>query len=73
LGVYPHRKFHIDLVPGAIAKHARPFSCIYDTPACLQKGMTSLSGDECLITARCKQIGLTNIYHSPQKMADSIG
>jgi hypothetical protein len=23
LGVYPHRKFHIDLVPGAIAKHAR--------------------------------------------------
>jgi hypothetical protein len=25
LGVYPHRKFHIDLVPGAIAKHARPY------------------------------------------------
>ncbi len=24
LGVYPHRKFHIDLVPGAIAKQARP-------------------------------------------------
>ncbi len=23
LGVYPHRKFHIDLVPGAIAKHTR--------------------------------------------------
>ncbi len=26
LGVYPHRKFHIDLVKGAIAKHARPYS-----------------------------------------------
>jgi hypothetical protein len=26
LGVYPHRKLHIDLVPGAIAKHARPYS-----------------------------------------------
>jgi hypothetical protein len=25
LGVYPHRKFHIDLVPGARAKHARPY------------------------------------------------
>jgi hypothetical protein len=25
LGVYPHRKFHIDLVPGAISKHARPY------------------------------------------------
>ena len=25
LGVYPHRKFHIDLVPGAVAKHARPY------------------------------------------------
>ncbi len=24
LGVYPHRKFHIDMVLGAIAKHARP-------------------------------------------------
>ncbi len=23
--VYPHRKFHFDLVPGAIAKHARPY------------------------------------------------
>jgi hypothetical protein len=25
LGVYPHRKFHIDLIPGAVAKHARPY------------------------------------------------
>jgi hypothetical protein len=25
LGVYPRRKFYIDLVPGAIAKHARPY------------------------------------------------
>jgi hypothetical protein len=25
MGVYPHRKFHIDLAPGAIAKHARPY------------------------------------------------
>ncbi len=25
LGVYPHRKFHIDLVPGAIVKYARPY------------------------------------------------
>ena len=25
LGVYPHRKFHINLIPGAVAKHARPY------------------------------------------------
>jgi hypothetical protein len=25
LGVYPHRKFHIDLIPGALAKHAWPY------------------------------------------------
>ncbi len=26
LGVYPQRKFQIDLVPGAIGKHARPYT-----------------------------------------------
>ena len=25
LGVYLHRKFHIDLVPGAVSKHAPPY------------------------------------------------
>jgi hypothetical protein len=25
LGVYPHRKFHIDVASGAIAKHAQPY------------------------------------------------
>ncbi len=25
LGVYPHRKFHIDLVDGAVPKHVRPY------------------------------------------------
>jgi len=26
LGVYPHRKFHIDLIPGAKQKHSRPYA-----------------------------------------------
>ncbi len=26
LGVYPHRKFHIDLMPGAMPKHFRPYA-----------------------------------------------
>ena len=25
LGVYPHRQFHIDLIQGAVAKHARTY------------------------------------------------
>jgi hypothetical protein len=25
LGLYPHKKFHIDLIPGAKAKHAKPY------------------------------------------------
>ncbi len=26
LGVYPHRKFHIDIMPGAVPKHSRPYA-----------------------------------------------
>jgi hypothetical protein len=26
LGVYPHSKFHIDLMPGAVQKHFRPYA-----------------------------------------------
>ncbi len=26
LGIHPHRKFHIDLVPGAVPKHFRPYA-----------------------------------------------
>jgi hypothetical protein len=26
LRVYPHRKFHIDLVPGSVPKHFRPYA-----------------------------------------------
>ncbi len=26
LGVYPHKTFHIDLVPGAVPKHFRPYA-----------------------------------------------
>ncbi len=26
LGVYPHRTFHIDLLPGAVPKHFKPYA-----------------------------------------------
>jgi hypothetical protein len=26
LGVYPHRKFHINLMPGAVPRHFRPYA-----------------------------------------------
>jgi hypothetical protein len=48
LGVYPHRKFHIDLVTGAIAKHARPY------PVPVIHLIIELSKDRRLISARCK-------------------
>ncbi len=28
LRVYPHRKFHIDLVPGAVPTHFRPYALL---------------------------------------------
>ena len=31
LGVYPHRKFHIDLIEGAVAKHAGHILCLWFT------------------------------------------
>jgi hypothetical protein len=39
LSVYPHRKFHMDMVPGAIAKHARP----YPVPAIHLSALNSLT------------------------------
>jgi hypothetical protein len=40
LGVYPHRTFHIDLVPGATPKHARPISYSSHSLRGFQKGTT---------------------------------
>jgi hypothetical protein len=42
LGVYPHRKFHIDLVPGAIAKHARPYPVPVIHLSAFKKGLLHL-------------------------------
>ncbi len=39
LGVYPHRKFHIDLEPGAKPKHAQPCTC--SSLGGIQKGINA--------------------------------
>jgi hypothetical protein len=54
LGVYPHKKFHINLVPGARPKHSRPYAipCIH--LAAFKKKLD-----------RLVQIGVANGAHRP--------
>jgi hypothetical protein len=54
LGVYPHRKFHIDLVLGAIAKHARPYPVPVIHLSAFTKKILALIKNGHLITTRCK-------------------
>jgi hypothetical protein len=41
-GVYPHRKFHIELVPEATAKHARPYPVPVIHLSAFKKGLFHL-------------------------------
>ncbi len=73
LGVYPHWKFHIDLVPGAIAKHARPYPVPVIHLSAFKNGLLHLVKIRRLVIARCKQMGLTNVYHSPKRWQSPLG
>jgi hypothetical protein len=42
LGVYPHKKFHIDLVPGARPKHSQPYAIPHINLAAFKKELDRL-------------------------------
>ncbi len=72
LGVYPHRKFHIDLVPEAVPKHSRPYALPVIHLEVFKKesihlvkiGVLSLQG---------ASEWASPTFIAPQKMAESIG
>jgi hypothetical protein len=71
LGVYPHKKFHIDLVPGARPKHSHPYviPCIH--LAAFKKELDHLV--QSTISTRCQGMGLTNFCHSKKGLHCSLG
>ena len=66
LGVYPHIKFFIDLVPGAIAKHARPYPVPVIHLNAFKKELLRLVEIGVLSPQGASEwwMGVTNIYHS---------
>jgi hypothetical protein len=72
LGVYPHRKFHIDLVPGAIAKHARPYPVSVIHLSAFKKELLYLVKIDVLSLQGAKKWA-SPMFITPKKMAESIG
>jgi hypothetical protein len=65
LGVYPHQKIHIDLVDGAVPKHARP----YPVPVIhldVLKKTTTVSRHLCFVSTRRQWMPLQHLSH-PKK------
>ncbi len=54
LGVYPHRKFHIDLVPEAVPKHSRPYAIPVIHLEAFKKGVNPPCDDRGIISSRCQ-------------------
>ncbi len=54
LGVYPHSKFHIDLMPGAVPKHFRPCAIPVIHMEALKKGVNSSCQNRGIISSRCQ-------------------
>ncbi len=71
LGVYPHRKFHIDLVPGAIAKHSRPYPVPVIHLSAFKKELFHLKEKGILsMQGASKRASPTHI--TPKNMAESV-
>ncbi len=73
LGVYPHRKFHIDLVPGAIAKHARPYHVPVIHLSAFKNELLRTIKIGILSPQGASEWASPTFITPPQKMAESVG
>ena len=70
LGMYPHRKFHIDLIPGAKPKHSRPYAIPRIHLAAFKKELDRLVGIKVLSPTGASKWG-SPTYITPRKTIQS--
>ncbi len=73
LGVYPHRKFYIDLVPGVIAKHARPYPVPVIHLSTFKNELLHLMEIGVLSLQGANELASPTFITPPQKVAESAG
>ncbi len=73
LEVYPHREFHINLVPGAVPKHFRPYTIQVIHLEAFKKGLNPACWDRGIISSRCQWVGIPNLYHTQKRRQSSLG
>ena len=66
LGMYPHRKFHIDLIPGAKPKHSRPYAIPRIHLAAFKKELDRLVGIKVLSSTGASKWG-SPTFITPKK------
>ncbi len=66
LGIYPHRKFHIDVMPGAKPKHARPYAIARIHLEAFKKEFDHLVSIEVLSTTGASEWG-SPMFIMPKK------
>ncbi len=72
LGVYPHRKFHIHLVDGAVPKHARPYPILVIHLEVFKKELLHLV-DIGVLSPQGASGWASPTFITPKKMAESVG
>ena len=72
LGVYPHRKFHIELVPEAVPKHSRPYAIPVIHLEAFKKEFIHLVKIGVLSPQGASEWASPTII-APKKMAGSVG
>jgi hypothetical protein len=72
LGVYPHQKFHIDIMPGAKTKHSRPYAIARIHLEAFKKELDHLVSIGVLLTTGASEWSSPTLI-SPKRMGKCIG